>query len=105
MDNGWETWAKHVLKELERLNENYESLRTMNEDIKSELSKTSIALSELEEIKMWKNRIDDVFSPSQLKQLSTDVNSLKTFKVSAVTIWAVVQFLTCLIIAFKEYIF
>jgi|TARA_Y100000817_G_scaffold292510_1_gene264779 predicted nucleic acid-binding Zn-ribbon protein len=104
MDNGWETWSKHVLKELERLNENYEGLRSMNEEIKAEVAKTSAALSEIEDLKSWKARIDDVFSPSQFKQLSRDVQNLKSFKISAITIWAVIQFLTMLFIAFKDYI-
>lgn len=104
MNDGWETWSKHVLKELERLNDNYESLRAMNEEIKFDLSKTTTALTELEDIKLWKAKIDDVFSPSQFKKLGRDVQSLKNFKISAITIWAVIQFLTMLFIAFKDYI-
>ena len=29
--NSWTEWSQHVLKELERLNDNYESLREGNE--------------------------------------------------------------------------
>ena len=40
----------------------------------------------------WKERIDEVASPSQLKDLQDQVEDLKLFKTKAVTIFAVVQF-------------
>jgi len=92
--NGWNEWSKHILKELERLNDNYESLRNVNEEIKAELTRVSSVKSEVGEIKVWKTKIDEVLSPTQLKELSDDVQKLKTFKTVAVTVWLVVQFLT-----------
>tara|TARA_Y100000310_G_C20428327_1_gene690162 strand:+ start:278 stop:598 length:321 start_codon:yes stop_codon:yes gene_type:complete len=89
--NGWKEWSKHVLKELERLNDNYESLRLMNEEIKAEMSKTSTALEGVEDLRAWKSRVDEVVSPSQLKEMAKDVQSLKNFKLMAVTVWAVAQ--------------
>lgn len=36
-DQGWGEWPKHVLKELERLNNNYESLTEKIDSIKSDV--------------------------------------------------------------------
>ena len=94
--NGWNEWSRHILKELERLNENYEGLRVMNEEIKVELSKASSVREEVLELKNWKKEVDEVSSPTQLKELVDEVRSLKTFKTMAITVWAVVQFLTAI---------
>ena len=97
--NGWKEWSKHVLKELERLNTNYESLKAMNEEIKTELSKTHVALEGIEDLRSWKARVDEVISPTQMKELSDDVKALKNFKLVAVTVWAVAQAITGVVIA------
>ncbi len=101
--NGWNEWSRHILKELERLNENYEGLRVMNEEIKVELSKASSAREEVMELKSWKKEIDEVSSPTQLKELIEEVRSLKTFKTMAITVWAVVQFLTAIAFGLAKY--
>ncbi len=94
--NGWNEWSMHVLKELERLNDNYESLRNVNEEIKSDLSKVATIRTDIDEIKLWRSRVDDVLSPAQMKDLSDEVQKLSTFKTVAVTTWAVVQTVTML---------
>ena len=48
---------------------------------------------EVEELRAWKEKIDDVASPTQLKELVNEVDSLRTFKTKAVTAFVVVQFL------------
>lgn len=99
-NNGWNEWSKHVLKELERLNNNYESLRATQEEMKAALSQTVSAMTALDEVRQWKSNMDEVMSPSQLKTLSEDVQSLKNFKITAITIWAVIQALTGFGLAF-----
>jgi len=91
-ENGWNEWSRHVLRELERLNDNYESLRTVNEEIRAEITKVSSIQAEVDDIKEWKSRIDDVCSPAQLKDLSIEIDSLRDFKIKAVAIFATVQF-------------
>ena len=46
----------------------------------------------IEELKAWKEKIDDVVSPSQLKEALEEIENLKTFKTKAITAFAVVQF-------------
>jgi len=100
--NGWNEWSRHVLKELERLNENYESLRNVNEEIKTELANVIGVRDDAEDLKAWRLRIDDVLSPPQLKELSADVQKLNTFKTAAITTWAVVQTVTIIAMGILE---
>jgi hypothetical protein len=46
---------------------------------------------EVEVLKEWKNKVDEVSSPTQLKELQKEVNDLKTFKTMSTTVWVVVQ--------------
>ena len=45
----------------------------------------------VDELKTWKEKVDDVCSPTQLKELLNEVESLKTFKNKAITMFAGVQ--------------
>tara|TARA_Y100000310_G_scaffold339018_2_gene430352 strand:- start:101 stop:427 length:327 start_codon:yes stop_codon:yes gene_type:complete len=91
-ENGWNEWSRHVLKELERLNDNYESLRAVNEEIKTEMTRISSVKIEVDDLKEWRSRIDDICSPAQLRDLISEVESLRDFKSKAVAIFATVQF-------------
>ena len=46
-DNGWKEWRRHILAEIQRLNNNLEKLETRNSEY---MLKTSIELSRL---KVW----------------------------------------------------
>ena len=43
-------------------------------------------------LKTWKEKIDEVASPSQIKELVDEVQELKAFRTKAVTVFTVVQF-------------
>ena len=91
--NGWNEYSRLVLKELETLGDGIEALRSEISDVKQELALLKQKEDRVDEIKAWKEKIDDVASPTQLKSLTQEVESLKTFKTKAVTTFAVVQFL------------
>ena len=90
--NGWNEYSRLVLKELETLGDGIDALRTEISEVKQELALLKQKEDRVDEIKAWKEKIDDVASPTQLKTLTEEVESLKTFKTKAVTIFAVVQF-------------
>tara|TARA_R100000152_G_C6757073_1_gene180859 strand:- start:1095 stop:1424 length:330 start_codon:yes stop_codon:yes gene_type:complete len=90
--NGWNEYSRLVLKELESLSTAIENLNREMQDIRGELTEIRVREDRVKEIKEWKERIDDVASPAQLKELSDDVQDLKMFKTKAITIFAVVQF-------------
>ena len=52
----------------------------------------------------WKQRIDDVASPIQLKELNDAVVELRLFRTKAVTIFMVVQFAMGLALALLKLI-
>ena len=91
-ENGWGEYSRLVLKELETLATGIESLRGELQEVKQELAKMQVREDKVQEIVKWKERIDEVASPSQIKDLQVQVEDLKLFKTKAVTIFAVVQF-------------
>jgi TolA-binding protein len=91
-DQGWETYSKLVIQQLETLNKGIESMRQELQDVKEQITKIKAKEDRLEELKNWKDKIDEVASPSQIKNAMRELENLKTFKTKAVTIFAVVQF-------------
>ena len=91
--NGWNEYSKLVLQELERLSENIDGLKGELQEVRQEITKMQVREDKVEELKSWKEKIDEVASPTQLKELVVEVDKIKTFKTKAVTAFVVVQFL------------
>ncbi len=91
-NNGWETYSKLVLQQLETMSNGIEALRTELQDMKSQLTELKAREDRVQDIKVWKEKMDDVASPPQLKTALDDIEELKLFKTKAVTIFMVVQF-------------
>ena len=89
--NGWNEYSKLVLKELETLADSMSSLSMEMQEIKRELAEMRVREDNVKELKQWRGKIDDVCSPSQLKELIQEVESLTTFKIRALTAFMVVQ--------------
>ena len=90
--NGWNEYSKLVLKELESLADSIDNLNTQIQDVKQELTEIRAREDRIDELKTWKERVDDVCSPSQLKELIADVNNLNSFKTKAIGIFVAAQF-------------
>ena len=91
-DAGWETYSKLVLQQLESLSNGIEGLRQEFQDVKSQLTELKAKEDRVKELRIWKEKMDDVVSPSQMKNALRELENLKTFKTKAVTIFMVVQF-------------
>jgi predicted nucleic acid-binding Zn-ribbon protein len=102
MENGWEVYSKMVLKQLEDLAASMNSLRQEILELKSEIVELRAKESKVDDIKIWKDKLDEVCSPTQLKVLKEEVEELKTFKTTAVTVFAVVQFVMGIILFAKD---
>ena len=89
--NGWNEYSRLVLAELEKLNKRVDSLTREINEIKQEISKQEQVKYDLHDLKNWKHNVDEVSSPTQLKELQKEVESLKTFKTMSTTVWVVVQ--------------
>ena len=98
--NGWNEYSKLVISELERLNDGISRLNIEIQDLKGEIKELKVKEDFAKEIWKWKQAVDEVASPTQLRYTIKDVADLKTFKTQAITIWAVVQLITAAIIAF-----
>jgi predicted nucleic acid-binding Zn-ribbon protein len=102
MDTGWEVYSKMVLKQLEDLGTSMNGLRIEIQELKSEIAELRGKQSNIQDLKEWKGKIDDVCSPSQLKNLKEEVEDLKLFKTKAITIFAGVQFMMAAILFAKD---
>ena len=98
--DGWNEYSKLVIAELERLNDGITNLNSEIQDLKQQILELKVKEDFAKELWKWKQAVDEVASPSQLKYTIKDVADLKTFKTQAITIWAVVQLVTAGIIAF-----
>lgn len=89
--NGWNEYSRLVLAEIETLNNKVDAIIKENNAIKQELSKLEQFKDEISSLKDWKGNVDEVSSPTQLKELQKEVSDLKTFKTMSTTVWVVVQ--------------
>ena len=97
--NGWNEYSRLVLKELETLANSIDGLRSELQEIKQDMAAMRVKEDKVDELKVWKEKIDEVASPSQLKEMVNEIDSLKQFKTKAVTVFAVVQFLMAAAVA------
>ena len=81
VSNGWETYSKLVLQQLETMSSGIEGLRT---ELKAREDR-------VQDLKVWKEKIDEVASPTQMQTKFEEVEDLKIFKTRAITMFMVVQ--------------
>lgn len=97
--NGWNEYSKLVLKELETLSANIAGLKGEIQIVNQEIVKMQVREDKAEEVREWKGKIDEIASPTQLKEYLKKIEELEVFKTKAVTIFAVVQFLMAAAVA------
>jgi hypothetical protein len=99
----WGDYSKLVLKELERLNDNYDKMRT---DMDTRFSELNLKLTEfkntegkVENQSKWIEKVNDVWSPSQMKEAKDELYRQKNRWVAAIAIITFVQIAVGIIIA------
>jgi len=90
--NGWNEYSKLVLKELESLSDSIDNLNSKLQDLKSDITEMKAKEDRVNELREWKLKVDDVASPSQLKELIDSVSELKAFRTKAIGVFIAVQF-------------
>jgi|TARA_R110002110_G_scaffold355850_1_gene565501 TolA-binding protein len=98
----WDQYSRLVLQQLETLSNGIEALRGELQDVKSQLTELKAKEDRVQDLKDWKEKIDEVASPSQLQNALQEIEDLKTFKTKAVTIFAGVQFVMAAILAITK---
>lgn len=108
-EKGWSEYGRLVLKELERLNNNYESLRKDFDDKFKEINDRLASVQNTEkvmlELKAWQEKVNDVWSPSQMKESKDEVYKQKNRWTATIAIIAFIQVLIGIILALKDKIF
>jgi len=102
-EHGWDQYSRLVLQQLETLSSGIEALRAELQDVKNQLTELKAREDRVLELKEWKEKVDEVASPTQLKTALQEIEDLKMFKTKAVTIFAGVQFLMAAIMAFSTF--
>lgn len=92
-ENGWNEYSKLVLKELETLADGIQGLNDSMGEVRKDILRLETKESKVDELRAWKDRVDEVYSPSQMKELRDKVSKHETFMIRAVTVLAVIQFL------------
>ena len=90
--NGWNEYSRLVLKELETLSDGIDSLKSEVQEVRQEIAKMQVREDKVDELRVWKEKLDDIISPTQMKELLVSVEELKIFRTRAITVFAVVQF-------------
>ena len=99
---GWEVYSKMVLQQLENLNAGMSELRSEIQEVKTQIAEVRVQQNSVAELKQWKERIDDIVSPTQLDQMKKEVQDLKDFKTKALAGFTVIQFLMGLILFYDK---
>jgi len=100
--NGWETYSKLVLQQLETMAGGIEGLRTELQDVKEQLTELKAREDRVQDLKSWKEKMDDIASPPQIKNVLREVEELKTFKTKAVAIFMAVQTMMGIAMAWSQ---
>ena len=102
-ESSWGQYSRLVLQQLETLSNGIEALRTELQDVKSQLTELKAKEDRVQDLKDWKEKIDEIASPSQLQNALQDIEDLKVFKTKAITIFAGIQFLMASAISFSKF--
>ena len=99
----WGEYSKLVLNELQRLNENYENLRS---DVDKRLNEMNQKLTEVKNIEGkvathsgWIDKVNDVWSPSQMKEAKDEIYKQKNRMTAVFSVLAFLQILITIAIA------
>jgi len=94
----WSEYSRLVLNQLETLAKSITALNSEIQELKQEIARMRVKEDRVDELRAWKDKVDEVASPSQLQVKFNEVEDLKQFKTKAVTVFMVVQFLMGVIV-------
>ena len=100
--SGWEQYTEVVLQQLENLSVGIEALRNDLLSVKEQLIELKVKEDKVQDLKIWKEKMDEVISPTQLKSALNELDELKIYKTKAITVFAVVQFMMATALALSQ---
>ena len=102
--NGWSEYSRLVLEQLESLAAGIDAVRDEMTSIRQELAIMKAKEDRVQDLKTWKEKMDDIASPPQLRIALREVEELKIFKTKAITIFMIAQAFTGFILAYAHLI-
>lgn len=100
----WDSYFKLTLQQLDGLVTSVNGLKDELHSISDEIIKIKERESKVQELITWKQKIDDVVSPSQLDKALKELEDLRMFRTKAVTIFAVIQFLMAVAVMISRFL-
>tara|TARA_Y100000310_G_scaffold249623_1_gene255688 strand:+ start:236 stop:565 length:330 start_codon:yes stop_codon:yes gene_type:complete len=101
--SGWEQYTEVVLQQLENLSVGIDALRNDLLSVKEQLIELKVKEDKVQDLKVWKEKMDEVISPTQLKSALNELDDLKLYKTKAITVFAVVQFMMATALALSQF--
>jgi len=99
----WAEYSKLVLKELDRMNNNYETLRENIENINFKLNDVKNTEKSLQDVKIWQEKINEVWSPSQMKEAKDEIYRQKNRWTATIAILLFVQVIIGILVSLKTF--
>ena len=91
----WAEYSKLVLKELDRMNSNYENLRSdfdeKFKEINEKLSDVKSTKETTAELKAWQEKVNEVWSPTQMKEAKDEIYKQKSRWTATIAILVFIQ--------------
>ena len=101
----WAEYSKLVLKELDRMNSNYENLRgdfdEKFREINEKLGDVKTTEKIVSDIKLWQEKVNEVWSPSQMKEAKDEIYKQKNRWTATIAILAFIQIIIGIIVSIK----
>jgi len=99
----WAEYSKLVLKELDRMNNNYESLRENISDINTKLNNVKNTEKSLQDLKLWQEKVNEIWSTSQMKEAKDEVFKQKNRWTATIAILLFIQVIIGIIVSLKTF--
>ena len=84
--NGWNEYSKLVLKELETLADGMDSLQKELQEVRRDLAKLEAKEAKIDEVREWKQKMTDILSPEQFKDLVKEHKDNRDFVIKSVAV-------------------
>lgn len=101
--DGWGEYSKLVLNELVRLNDNHEKMRN---DFDTKLQEMNFKLGDVKSIEknlsantLWMEKVNDVWSPNQMKEAKDEIYRQKSRWVGTIAIITFIQVMIGIILS------
>jgi hypothetical protein len=99
----WAEYSKLVLKELDRMNNNYESLRENISDINTKLNDVKNTEKSVQDIKIWQDKVNEIWSTSQMKEAKDEIYRQKNRWTATIAILLFIQIIIGIIVSLKTF--